>query len=437
MRRHCLAGTLGSILTLVALVVLPSPVAASSISYIDHDEVWVSTLDGKSKARLSSGEGDWRGVAASDGGKLLGIRLESGKIFQLTKTQLWDKDGQVLSKGPLPSENIGWSSYVAPLGLDLSSDGDFLAYGYSGYTGIVPNANFYRGHYVINSDTKTLITPIGQGGYEWPTMFGRRVVAASGDVAFIQTPGTGPFGTSWTGLVDVSGSGLDLVRSDVSATGKVIALELESDSQPDRIGVVSISGVDPPVTVGATVDCFLPTVGDATEASLSQDGTRIAWRDDQGVKVAGVPTTLADPCTLTSPPVTISTTGRSPSIGGASFSSLNPPDPAPSGIKVVLPPKLKVKDLASPQGLGITVKVPRKGRVRVSGTVPASRLGLKGKRLLVVVKGSGVASKAGPIKVRLRIVPRYLKYKARLKGATVLLTIRQGSRSLTRKVKLR
>ena len=338
----------------------------------------------------------------------------------------------------MPYDNTAWSSYAAPVGFDLSNDGIFLAYGYSGYTGIVPNATFYRGHNVVNSDTRTLIDPIGQEGFEWPTMFGRRVVAAMGDITYIQAPGTGPFGTDWAGLIDVSASGLDLARSDISANGKVIALELESDIDPDRIAIVSISGVDPPVTVGANVDCFLPTVGDAAEASLSQGGTRIAWRDNHGVKVAGVPTTLADPCALTSPPVTISPTGSSPSIGGAEFSSLNPPEPTPpAGIKVLLPSKLKVKDLTGPRGVVITVKVASKGRVRVSGTVPASRLGLKGKRRLVVVKGSAAASKAGPVKARLRIVSRYRRYKARLKGATVLLKVSQGSKSVTRKVKLR
>ena len=65
------------------------------------------------------------------------------------------------------------------------------------------------------------------------------------------------------------------------------------------------------------------------------------------------------------------------------------------------------------------------------------KLKLKGSGRVTVVTGSAVAGKAGPIKVRLRIVKKYRKYKGRLKGATVLLKISQGSTSITRNVKLR
>jgi len=431
MSKKVLAGTLGSILILVATLASPSVVSATTVTYVDQNEVWLSTIDGKTKKRLSSGEGDWRQVTAADGGRMLGVRLEEGKIFQLSKIHLWDKDGKTLSQGPLPSENLAWSSYGAPAGLDLSGDGVFLSYGYFGYTGIVPNANFYNGHNVVNADTKTLIDPIGQEGLEWPSMYGRRVVAGAGGVIYIQPAGSGPFGTDWNPLVDVSGSGLDLGRTDVSATGRMMAIELRAESAADdRIALVSVSGVEPPVTIGP-VDCFLPAVGDASAATLSQDGTKIAWEDDQGVKVAGVPTGPQEPCVLSSPPVTISPTGSSPSIGGAVLSVV------PSVLNVVLPPKLKVGSLAGPKGVVITVRAPVSGKVTVTGTVPASRLGLKGKRKLVVIKGTAVAGKAGPVKVKLKIVPKYRKFKARLKGTTVTLKITQGSKSISRKVKLK
>jgi hypothetical protein len=400
---------------------------------VSGNEIWVSTLDGKQKTRLSGGEGDWRAVTAADGGRILGVRLEAGKIFQLSRIQLWNESGKVISQGPLPSENAGWSSYVAPLSLDLSSDGVFLAYGYSGYTGIVPNAFFFSGHYVVNSDTKTLIQPIGQGGYEWPTMFGRRVVAAFGSTTVIQAPGSGPFGTGFAPIVETSGTGLDLARTDISATGRVLALDLQSDSGNDRIAILSISGVEPPVTVGASVDCFIPSVGDASNASISQDGKRIAWEDDRGVLVAGVPNSLADPCVFSSAPVLISANGSSPSIGGAAFSTLEPP----SGPVVTLPPKIGVNDLAGARGVSVRVRVGAAGKVRISGTVSKSTLGLKGRGRVVVVTGSVVARRAGTVRVRLTLVSRYRKYAARLKGKTVKLLISQGSRSVTRNVKLR
>ncbi|MEX0621116.1 MAG: hypothetical protein WD181_05990 [Solirubrobacterales bacterium] len=172
--------------------------------------------------------------------------------------------------------------------------------------------------------------------------------------------------------------------------------------------------------------------GDSYEASLSQDGRKIAWSDDLGVRIAGVSTTSADPCVFSSPPVTIAAGAQSPSIGGGDFSQITPS----GNLTVSLPPRLKIKGLTGASGVVITVRTRSAGRVRVTGTVPASRLGLKGNKKLVVVSGSAVAGSAGPVKVRLRIVSRYRKYKARLKGATVELRIGQGSNLLVRRIKL-
>ncbi len=282
-------------------------------------------------------------MAAADNGRIIGVQLEAGKIFQLARTRLWETNGQLISQGPLPSE-VGWSSYVAPLGMDLTADGVFAVYGYSGYTGIVGfDAIFRRGHYAILSDTKTNITLLsaqGQSGYEYPTTFGRRVVAAQGSTVVTTIPdGGNPFTQTWGGLVDTSGvaGSPSLRRTDVAATGTRAAVEFRFDPGDDRIGALALSSMnvpvnpgDPPVDVGGSVDCFLPTVGEASDASWSQDGTRIAWKDGQGVKVAGAPTGTAESCALSSPPVVISATGSYPSIGGSDLPLLAPPAPAPA-----------------------------------------------------------------------------------------------------------
>ena len=65
------------------------------------------------------------------------------------------------------------------------------------------------------------------------------------------------------------------------------------------------------------MDCFLPAAGIARDASLAQDASVIAWKDDGGVKVAGSPSTVADPCVMGSTPIVISPTATHPSIGGA------------------------------------------------------------------------------------------------------------------------
>ena len=448
-RALCRLTTL-AVVALAGFLLGAGPASASSVAYIDGHEVWVSTLDGSRKERLSAGEGDWISVTAADNGAILGVRLEAGRIFQLAKIQLWGSDGSVLSQGPLPSTS-GWSSYVAPLGLDLTSDGVFAVYGYSGQTGIVPNATFVRGHYAILSDTKTNLTPIGQSGYTNPTTFGRRVVASQGSQVVAQvTDVSNPFAISWAPIIDVSGTGLELRRTDVAATGRLAAIELAADPGDDKIAAVSLSGMDPPVTVGAATDCFLPTVGEATEPTLSQDGAFIGWKDAQGVKVAGAPTGTTEPCALSSPPIVISPTGSYPSIGGANVAQLRPTTPAPtsptpppsaaprlSPLAVTLPAKPTAAALATTRGLALKVRAPAAGRITVTGSVIARRLGLKGKKQIVIASGFASPKAAGTVTVRVRLKKFARKYRARLRGATLVLRISQGRLTTKKSVRLR
>ncbi len=406
---------------------------AGSIAYVDQNEVWVSSFDGTQKALLSAGEGDWRVVTAADNGMVLGVRLEAGKVSQLAKIQLWGSDGQVISQGPLPYSWHSWSTYAAPLGLDLSADGIFLAYGYAGQIG----SGWYAGHNVVNSDTKTNNTPIGQDGYEWPTMFGRQVVAKSGSSAVFQPAGDGPFGNVFTPFINVSGlAGLTLQRTDVAATGNLAAMDLEANGGTDKIGVVALSGMTP--VVGA-VDCFLPATGSADNATFSQDGNFIAWQDSEGVKIAGVPTTAADPCEFSSPPVLISATGSSPSIGGSDVSTLRPGSspPASKPLIVTLPAKVTAAALMSKAGLPLKVTVPAGGKITVTASVPASRLGLKGKKAVVIATGSASPRSAGQVSFKLRLNAKGRKYRKKLRGSTLTLKITQGTKTTTKTIRLR
>ncbi len=427
---------------------------AGSIAYVDQNEVWVSSFDGTQKARLSAGEGDWRQVTTADNGRVLGVRLEAGKVSQLSTIRLWGSDGQTISEGPLPFNTLvgGWSSYVAPLGLDLSADGVFLAYGYSGYRSGAP-PSWFSGHNVVNSDVKTNITPIGQAGYEWPTMFGRQVVAKSGNSAVFQPAGDGPFGNTFTPLIDVSGTGLTLQRTDVAATGRLAAIDL--DGATDKIAVVSLSGMTAGAAVGDTVNCFLPAAGSADDATFSQDGQFIVWQDSEGVKIAGVPTTAADPCVFSSPPVLISATGSSPSIGGSNVRTLRPGPPPPGGgtddtpgggtddaptskpLIVTLPAKVTAAALTSKAGLTLKVTVPAGGKITVTASVPASRLGLKGKKAVVIATGSASPRSAGQVSFKLRLNAKGRKYRKRLPGLTLTLRITQGAKTTTKTFRLR
>jgi hypothetical protein len=441
--------------------------SAASIAYIDGNEVWVSTLDGSRKERLSGGENQWEAVAAADNGRIIAARIEAGKISQLAGIQLWENNGQVISQGPLPSK-LGWTSYVAPLSLDLTSDGVFAVYGYSGQTGFYPTATFDRGHYAILADTKTNGEPIGQSGYTWPTTFGRRVIAGNGGLVSVQAADTSsPFSTTWSTLLDTAPTGLNLHRADVAANGRLVGLDLsDSTLTTEKIAVVAINGIDTPATFPAAVDCFIPAAGAASDVTFSQDGTLMAWKDDQGVKVAGVPTTTADPCAFSSPPVVISPTGSSPSIGGADVSQLRPAAPAGPGTTAgpgagagpggggsggggsggsgsggalsvgTVPTKGSATALGAATGLTLKLTVPAPGKVTVTATVAPKALHLKGKKAIVVATGSATATKAGKLSLHLKLTRTGRKYRKRLKGATITLKITQGKKTTTKRVKL-
>jgi hypothetical protein len=191
----------------------------------------------------------------------------------------------------------------------------------------------------------------------------------------------------------------------------------------------------------------VPTAGVATDASLSLDATRIAWTDDQGLKVAGTPTTAADPCALSSPPVVISPTASQGAIGGANMAPFlpasaqspgtGPPSSgAPRAPVATLPRRVTTKALASRRGVPIKVKVAGAGRVKISGTVPAKVLRRRG-RPVVVVSGSAAATRAGTVTVRVRLTTAGRRKRSRLKGARVTLRVSQGGVGTTKRVTLR
>ena len=95
-----------------------------------------------------------------------------------------------------------------------------------------------------------------------------------------------------------------------------------------------------------------------------------------------------------------------------------------------------MKALAASRGVPVKVKVSRPGKVSVTGTVPARRIGRRGKPV-VVVAGKRTVKAAGTVTIRLRLTAAGRKRVRRLKGARLTLRIAQGSRSTTKKVTLR
>ncbi len=447
-----------ALIAILCLLTIAPAAGAASIAYVDGGDVWLSSLDGSQKVRLatpvvnSAGETEkWLAVAASDGGRIVAARNVPGRIASFSWFKVWEPNGTSTVEGPLNAPS-GWVTYVYPLGFDITADGNHMVYGYSNTSSCCP-INFGQGTYV-RPVTNSALAPINVPGEEHPTLFGNRMIAHSGTTNSVQGTSAPPYGTDFAPWIDVSGTMLDLRRTDVAANGQLAALELEQWSggtqTTGKIAVLATQGVDLPPTFA--VDCFVPTSGVATDVSLSMDATRIAWTDDQGLKVAGTPTTAADPCALSSPPVVISPTASQGAIGGADVAaflpaSAQPPTGAPppaAGLPptrrvapvATVPRRVTTKALAGRKGVPIKVKVARAGKIKISGTVPAKILGRKG-RAVVVAAGSAVAKRAGTVTVRLRLTAAARKKRKRLKGVRMTLRVSHGGRTTTKRVTLR
>jgi hypothetical protein len=461
------AGLLG---TVVAALATPAVADAASVAYLDNGEVWLASLDGTQKARLATpvvnGGGDtehWLDVAQSDGGRIVAVRNKPGRLSSFSWFKIWEPDGTSTVEGPLNAPS-GWAVYVYPLGFDITADGSHLVYGYSNSSGCCP-ISFARGTYVRPA-SNSVLAPIETGGQTSPSLLGARMISLedspSPAVVNVQdADGGNPYTNAFTPWLDTSGVGLELEGIDVAANGRLAALGFEEyaggTQTVGKIGVLAIQGVDQAPAFPAAVDCFLPASGIARDASLAQDAAAIAWKDDGGVKVAGSPTTADDPCVMGSAPVVLSPTGTHPSVGGADVAAFLPKPPtnsplppvvngpgaaaplgpvAPLAPIVKLPAKVTVKALAASRGVPVKVTVGGPGKVSITGTVPARRVGRRGKPV-VVATGKGSAQAAGTVTIRLRLTTVGRKRARRLKGARLTLRIVQGSRSATKVVRLR
>jgi hypothetical protein len=432
-----------AVLALLLLALLASPAAATTVAYIDGNAVWLASADGTQRHQLAGATADgrhWLELTQSDNGRVLAVRREPGKISQLNSFTLWGPDRAVLHEGWL-THQLGWSTYAYPVSLDLTADGRNVVYGYSNMSGIVPNAQFESGTYIIYADRLPASEPFRIPGQKWPTVVGDRLVTAAGTTVSAQrATGQPPFSDEFDPWIDVSGTGLELARADVAATGTVAAVELtawgDSGQSEGKIAMIPFAGLGGAIAPG---DCYLPTQGLASDASLSQDGTLVAWEDDRGVVVAGVPDfSGAEPCTLTRPPVVISATGRRPSLGPAALPPLLPPPVPPAGGGApgggAAPPSApgvrlaaRVKASALRRGIALRVKVAAAGRITAVGRVGGR----------VVARGSATAKRAGTVTVRVKATRKARKRLRRLRGKTLVLRVTAGGATATARRTLR
>ncbi len=453
--------------------------AAASVAYLDGKEVWVSSLDGSQKLRLSNGEGDWTAVAQNDNGWIVGIQLEAGKIAQLSRFTVWNPQGSVAYRGPLASAP-GSSSYAFPLGLSVTAEGRGIVYGTSEYTYGFPVGSLRTGFYILPSETVVApaLGPIYVGSAEWVTLGpGDRVVGTTGKRTIgVQKAGSlaEPGFDDW---FDLGGNPANYSFDDldVSGDGTVVAATVAdeqsgSSDYPTYVALAKFTAFGPPTGLYVD-DCYIERQSStrARNPSVSPDGTRVAWQDGGGVKVAGVPNFASGgpaTCQLSAPPLTISASGSYPSIGGFDVAALiaarapaPTPSPAPgtgstsggtsggstggstgggSGGTLSTPtvtstPKAST---APASGVPLTITLNATGEAKLKLTILPKALGLKGSKPIQIGTASGTVTAGQPTTFKVKLTARGKQLRKRLKGKRAKLLVTVGGQSATITIKL-
>lgn len=416
-----------------AALAIAVPAASASIAYIDGNEVWVSSDDGARKVRLSAGENDWREVAQSDQGYVVGTRREAGKISQLTSFTIWDPSGKVVHFGSLSGDFGGLNAY--PLSFDITPSGGNLVYGFSHFVQGFPTSTLTTGTYLkVSADASTAL-PLKITSAKYPTLFGTRIVGTDDENVLTQDPssiGSNNFAYwfNWTDAIR------DVTRTDVSANGIISSTEMQTDGAVvDQVGVIKWG------TFGASAsyvdDCLLPISGNARNVSISQDATKMTWGDSRGVVVSPTPNLRPGGpanCEMPAAPVVISATGSYPSYGPFNVQAAVD---LPTNSPTITAPKATKLATFLKKGLTITVTSPISGKATAKLTVKPKSVGKRGKKPITIATGrvNVTANVATKLKLKFSKTGKKLKKKLKRKKATLTVTVGGVTTSKTLKLK--
>jgi hypothetical protein len=394
---------------LVALAVAAPAALADSIAYIKGGDVWLSTGDGSRQYRVTS-TGRYADVSQADDGTM--IALSGVRLHRLDRQGrvLADFDTPVSDTRPAPAK-----TFYGPFDPAISPDGTKVAYTY---------------HYMTQSQSPTCYPPtcfvgINEGGtgYSWadrqtgwddPTLGKhsgwRNPVWVDGDTTMLSDPTHMP---NYDVILDTLSDGdsgnlvhgwfSDTVENNPHTSGGDITrdrtkMAFATGENDSTLTVYSVSQFpttfkdgDAPVSTRPSI-CYRYSgpAGHYSTPTFAPDGGRLAWAEDDGIKVVTVPS-FAGGCT---------TDGASPNaplvIPGGSQPDWGPAD-VPAGRAAPGGGGLKAKAVktrlgrALAKGFAVKVTVPSAGRLRAT----ARDRGLK-------VAGGAKQVKAGKATVKLR-----------------------------------
>jgi hypothetical protein len=438
---------------LVTAALPATAVAGPSIVYTHEGNVWVASADGASKRQFTSdgtvgapstsGEdrpratfvGEYEHASVDDAGRVLAAReyrTADGHGFDYFWIRM-APDGSRLNTDIVAMDQCGPMQSAGPYQARMDSTGTWVAYSY------YCNRSFpccsLEPHIAVDraaGPTTAEDPPATWSGRWLPSWYGNRIVASTMDSSQVQdndpaaplTPST-PLRDWLVGArhVEVARSGdFSLVQlSDPASTWQFITGNPDVEPQPR---------------------CVLTTSGAEGEASLSADGSLVTWRDTGGIKVARVPdlsnpATAGQPCVFAEPPIVIAQAGQEPVLTSYDyFPATVAPPPADNNnptttsatpaITPTIPARIKGTALARGAKLKLNATVPGNLTARATAHAKtAKRLGVKVKRrakTAVVATGS-LRAVAGENTVTLRLVSKARRRAARLKGASLTLTL--------------
>ena len=473
--------------TVFAALAVAAPAHAASVAYIEDHNLWLSSPDGAQRFQVTTGgveDQAWNNPSQGPDGRTVVVRKErlDEESSPRPVLYLFGADGKLQAANVMPVYS-GATIPVYPIGLDMDWDSQAVAYGYQ-YCGFACNTT-HKGYWLTFSDQQSLYptNPQGQSDAYFPTFYGKRIVSSdSGGSIFVQPDvEEAPFTNSYQGWLHYDG--FHLYRAEVAMTGSFVGLDWSTTDPGSGQTVygMSIGRHQGTVPSDVTQICDVQVAGNPDSLTFSYDGTQMAWKDDEGVKVAGVPNLDAGTgvCTLTAPPVVISPTGRQPHFGGADVGAIlnagqagggdgggtttggdgdgggqapgegaGGSGGAGAGLTVTVP-KLTAKAFA--RGLALTVNATRAGRVTASATIPAAvarRVGLAPRarsgslsaaaaKAVVIARGTATAKGPGPVKVTVRPTPAAKRAARRLRRVVVTIRVSQGSVSKKESLRLR